>query len=662
MALSNQHNKRGFLIPDPIGPYPETCVYMKIPDAQEYRQAVRGLLQDLGKWTSWDVSGQPGDTRAVEVATLMRSYLHDTLVIGDCAEGVGEETCTEYPAQTPFITYLPNDPFQTPNYTPPGYLLPPWYTNPGVPLPGIQPGDAMVNFLAFPFFQGIPDIVPVGLPRVTIPVNGEGVIEIECVQVPNGGYGFTSVDLDPGTFQLIDFNSTSINDIASLEAILQLFNLADEDFGIATSFVHEINVQGEGSHTVYLTFLPNIGSDTIFGFGGGIRRISLCGFDSPGVVPMPQLQIVNGCELQWRPTEAHPWVTLAENICGADGQDGTAGEQGPPGPPGEDGEDGEDGAPGIQGPPGPPGEDGEQGLPGEDCDCENQPTPIIPPPDDPISQVYCNIAGYITFDYLRQAAEEGAEAYDDTVNLFQTATAIIAVVVGVFAGPIYALALAAAQALGGSIASNFNEFEDLLEDSAFWSDLSCKVYCAIEAAGGLNEDSLSAIASIVTAHEAATYPNAAPALGQFIADGGLAVITYKMNAGIRTTYDCSGCDCENEDDPLMLIDNNIAYTVQPTLTKVAPHIWRVTSGLWTHPSAGPSSIVGIKRADDGCFRIINYAHVSGTTLNRTSWTDCSGQVGFVNGAPIVGSNRLMSITRLSSTAQFVYDLTIDPTE
>jgi hypothetical protein len=240
-----------------------------------------------------------------------------------------DSPCRNFEPLAPWIRYAPNDPFQTPEFTPPGYLLPPWYQGAGIPLPGVQPGDAMVNLASFPIFANIGNILEAGLPRFSFLVDGTGEIEIEFVNIPQGGYAVVNIDNDPFQTQLLDLNLISVTDVVSLEGLLTLFGLVGEDLGIENTQTHEINIDVAGTHTVNVTFIPNIGSDTIFGFGGGVRRISLCGFSADIEVPMPQLRIVD-CDLEWRPQPGTPWVNLG-NVCGADGQDGA------PGIPGQDG-------------------------------------------------------------------------------------------------------------------------------------------------------------------------------------------------------------------------------------------------------------------------------------------------------------------------------------
>lgn len=260
-----------------------------------------------------------------------------------CDDGV----CNDYLPNSQIVTYAPNDPFQTPEYIPPGYVLPPWYTNPAVPLPGVLPSDAMVNFLSL-------TVIPIaalaeGMPRFRISVVGTGEVELEFVKVPQGGYVLLTTDNSPAAAKLIDLASVSVTDVVSLEALLSVLGLVT-DYDIVQTEVIEIDFTTAGEHVIDCTFIPNIGSDVILGFGGGLRRVSLCGLSlGAGAGEMPQLRM-NGCDLEWRPNSVSAWIVLGDlSTCTI------------PGPQGE------------QGPAGPQGPQGEQGEPG-DCDCIPDPT------------------------------------------------------------------------------------------------------------------------------------------------------------------------------------------------------------------------------------------------------------------------------------------------
>lgn len=106
-----------------------------------------------------------------------------------------------YPANDPKITYEPNDPFNTPDLIPEGgYILPPWYTNPAIPLPGTEANDAMVNLLGLPTLAGLPNIdveglLAAGLPRFRINNLEDGqTVAIHFVSIPSGGQALVTID------------------------------------------------------------------------------------------------------------------------------------------------------------------------------------------------------------------------------------------------------------------------------------------------------------------------------------------------------------------------------------------------------------------------------------------------------------------------------------
>lgn len=273
----------------------------------------------------------------------------------------GDGDCIEYPPKVGFITYAPNDPYQTPTYIPPGYILPPWYTNALIPLPGVVSTDAMVNLAAFPIFANLPDMVASGLPRARINFNGIGELEIEFVQVPQGGYVLCTVDGNPLVNRLYDLNAVPLGDLSIIEDIFDI--VIGQNLNATVTAEFEFLTVGD--HFVDVTFLPQISVDTIIGFGGGIRRVSLCGLSEPGEVIVPQYQTINdGCTLQWRPSSDHAWITLSDNICGQDGADGTDGTDGTNGADGADGATGATGAQGAQGAQGIQGVAGSAGATG----------------------------------------------------------------------------------------------------------------------------------------------------------------------------------------------------------------------------------------------------------------------------------------------------------
>lgn len=72
--------KRGFELPSVINPGNTVCVQFQIPNAPEYRRAVLGHVQELGKWYVWEKTTL-GDTRASEAAQIFRDLFLETLEI-----------------------------------------------------------------------------------------------------------------------------------------------------------------------------------------------------------------------------------------------------------------------------------------------------------------------------------------------------------------------------------------------------------------------------------------------------------------------------------------------------------------------------------------------------------------------------------------------------
>jgi len=174
-----------------------------------------------------------------------------------------------YPANDPKITYAPNDPFNTPELIPDGgYIVPPWYTNPAIPLPGVDPNDAMVNLLGLPALAGLPNIdveglLAAGLPRFRINWLEDGQkVAIHFVSIPNGGQALITIDGGVGYVNVVDLNTN-------------LTALPLPEFPGET--IEEISIIGEGEHYIDVTFIPVVDDELLLPiqFGGGLRKVTI---------------------------------------------------------------------------------------------------------------------------------------------------------------------------------------------------------------------------------------------------------------------------------------------------------------------------------------------------------------------------------------------------
>lgn len=203
----------------------------------------------------------------------LRDGINDKLMREeDCPADPCEDGCIDYLPNSSFIRYEPNDPFRTPLLVPPGYTIIPWYTNALIAPFGVLPTDAMVNQLAV-FGYAIPLS---GFPRFSFEFDGRGEVELELVNVPAGGFCLIVLDENPIGFKIVN-TSSNLLDVISVAGILAALGFDTEDANIVDTDIVEIDVEVAGHHRIDVTFLPNFGGETLLGFGGGLRRVTLCG-------------------------------------------------------------------------------------------------------------------------------------------------------------------------------------------------------------------------------------------------------------------------------------------------------------------------------------------------------------------------------------------------
>lgn len=300
---------KGYLIPDIINPQDEVCYSVPVPNDPAYIRAFFGQLNELSRWGMWDKTPQKQGVEAA--ARWFDSYLRITACENNVI--IKDEDCSFANPTSPLITYAPNDPYQTPDLIPDGYLLPPWR---------ILGGNPHTDLLSIPTnILELPDLIlNSGLPRFKVRFRGEGHVQLYLRDIPQGGYVYVTLDGSPiGTFA--EMAGISVFDFSSwLQLILALIG-ASLDGNLTNQHVVEIPVSGSGEHYIDVTALPNISASTLLGFGFQVEKVKIC-TDEPQVLeePVPQFQ-VNNCILEWRPNPEAAWAALG-NVCGADGQDG----------------------------------------------------------------------------------------------------------------------------------------------------------------------------------------------------------------------------------------------------------------------------------------------------------------------------------------------------
>lgn len=162
---------------------------------------------------------------------------------------------------------------------PAGYLLNPWIDITGDnPFVGLKAGDVITDVAHLPplptiwdHLEDIGTILTLGYPTITIDgLTGDGKIRIFMVSVLLGGRLLFIRDNNLLTFSFADSNL----DTASLPPETYAENIYEHDF------------EGDTLHRLDIVFIPNVSADIEFlGFGGGLRRIEICGFGDATMEP-----------------------------------------------------------------------------------------------------------------------------------------------------------------------------------------------------------------------------------------------------------------------------------------------------------------------------------------------------------------------------------------
>lgn len=129
----NRDRATGLPFPTPVDPGSFTYVCLPVPNHTLYRQALRGVLSDLGKpWTWRMVSGETNEG-AYQAAELWRAAIADAVWSSECGEGMSCEDvadCIETNEATrTLIQQIANQVVQPQTVFPPGQPLTPTQAN-----------------------------------------------------------------------------------------------------------------------------------------------------------------------------------------------------------------------------------------------------------------------------------------------------------------------------------------------------------------------------------------------------------------------------------------------------------------------------------------------------------------------------------------------------
>lgn len=197
-----------------------------------------------------------------------------------CPPEVDEDGgCVNFKPYASFLQYEPQNPFNEPDLTPPDYLVPPFHFNNDLAYPellGYTATDVMVATDAIPLLGGWDDLLGLNFPTIKLHVVGEGQIELDLLSVVAGGYAIIKIGSPPNILDLID---------GIIETGVTIVDLNQDATSVPIEsdlvIAEEIPIDAPDGTDVYIVFVPKIdASIDLYGMGGGIRHIGLCGLES----------------------------------------------------------------------------------------------------------------------------------------------------------------------------------------------------------------------------------------------------------------------------------------------------------------------------------------------------------------------------------------------
>lgn len=232
---------------------------------KEWLPYILGSLQQLWLQTTWDSDDPDAVALEQQRAKLLTQMFMTGCDVCEAPLPASASGCYAFENDSTIITYAPQDPFKNPDYIPPGYIAVPFLVvRPGDVLsflPGVELGDVYSGYLSLPVTT---PGVGQGLARFRVHVTGAGVVELHLLKIPGGGAVLITTDDDPASARYINVNKDIIQ--SPSETVSEM--------------VIEVPFTTLGEHHIDVTFMPRFDDSPLFiGYGGGLRRVVLCGFD-----------------------------------------------------------------------------------------------------------------------------------------------------------------------------------------------------------------------------------------------------------------------------------------------------------------------------------------------------------------------------------------------
>lgn len=256
-----------YKLPLPSTPLPDgkRRVVICIPDDDDWAAMFWGQLHKMGWWVSYE---RDEDKRAKDVARAWfdvveearRAYLG--LQPATCDFNLGD--CVDYPAQSMFIDYQPQNPFTDPGLVPSGYMLPPFTVVKDTDILllalGYQEGDILTDITRIPTWSPPFPMPEGGYTRFRISVTRKSEIELHFLSMPIGGIALVTKNGEIGTAQIVDLG----------------FNVVEGQPTTIDEIIEEVAITDETGGYIDVTFLPLPSPESLVRYGGGFRSVTIC--------------------------------------------------------------------------------------------------------------------------------------------------------------------------------------------------------------------------------------------------------------------------------------------------------------------------------------------------------------------------------------------------
>lgn len=325
---------KGYQIPAQINEteFVEFC--MRLPADLVYQDIFWEHLRKLSYWHSWEHPVKTGtlDTRAGEVSRWWHKnvYLPNRHTF-DKMEGCGcEDTpvksygdCVSYKPLLQYLDFYPSSPYDGRYNPPPKWAQNPWLVSKGNELTGLEPGDvyatvdnlmAGVNNINLPLVLAA-RLAAGGFPRFEFTFTGRGEVELHLLNVPQGGLFLIRDKAKITSARIAYASSISAGDVADwIEALQAILGLVLTG-GIFPEQIIEMQFPEQGTHTIEVVLLPRVSFPNFLntGWGGGIRKIVVCGKQvKPKSPPPPVIRPGNG-EVEYEDPNTGEWLPIPDS-------------------------------------------------------------------------------------------------------------------------------------------------------------------------------------------------------------------------------------------------------------------------------------------------------------------------------------------------------------